>query len=84
MSTSRKPQGQTQFLQKLIQMTSDLIESHFCNVINYNIEDKSFSDSEKIVSPRSIYKKKSRHKIENCRPISIFNMTKGHSQVVWK
>ena len=27
--------------------------------------------------------KKSRHEIENCKPISIFNMTEGHSQVVW-
>ena len=63
-------------------MSSDVIDSHFCSVINYNIEDKSFPDSVKIASPRPIYKKKSWHKIENYRPISIFSMTKGHSQVV--
>ena len=57
-------------------------DSHFCNVINYNFEDKSFPGSAKIASSRAIYKKKSRHKIENYRPISVFNMTKGHSQVV--
>ena len=48
----------------------------------YNIEDKSFPDSEKMASKRPIYKKKLWHKIENYRPISIFNMTKGHSRVV--
>ena len=64
-------------------MSSKLIDTHFCNVTKYNIEDKSLPDSAKIASPRIIYKKKSRHKIENYRPISIFNMTKGHSQVVW-
>ena len=63
-------------------MSSNLIDSHFCNVINYNIEDKTFPDSAKIASPRPIYKNKSRHKIQNYRPISIFNMTKGHTQVV--
>ena len=63
-------------------MSSDVIDSHFCGVINYNIEDKSFPDSVKIASLRPIYKKKSWHKIENYRPISIFSMTKGHSQVV--
>ena len=83
MSASRKPQDQKQFiiLPKLFKMSSNLINSlHVitnCNVINYNIEDKSFPDSAKIVSPRPIYKKKSRHKIENYRPISIFNVTKG-------
>ena len=64
-------------------MSSNLVDSHFCNVINYNIEDKSFPDSAKIAPPLPIYKKKSRHKTENCRPILIFNMTKGHSQMVW-
>ena len=46
-------------------MSSNLIDSHFRNVINYDTEDKSFPDSAKIVSPRPIYQKKSRHKIEN-------------------
>ena len=64
-------------------MSSNLIDSHFCNVINYNIEDKSFPDSAKIASPRTSYNKKSWHKIENYRAISIFSMTKGYSQVAW-
>ena len=42
--------------------------------MNYNIEDKSFPDSANIASPRPIYKKKSWHKIENYRPITIFNI----------
>ena len=60
---------------KLLKMSSNLIDSHFCNVVNYNTEDKSFPDSAKIASPRPICKKKSRHKIENYSYISIFNMT---------
>ena len=59
---------------KLFKMCSNLTELHFCNAINYNIEDKPFPDSAKMASPRPIYKKKSRHKIENYRPISIFNL----------
>ena len=47
------------------------------------MEDKSFPDSAKIAFPCPINKKKSWHEIEKYRPISIFNMTKGHSQVVW-
>ena len=59
------------------------MSSNFCNPINYNTEDKSFPDSTKIASARPIYKKKSKHKVENYRPVSIFTMTKAHSQVVW-
>ena len=62
-------------------MFSNLIDSHFCNVMNYNIENKSFPDSAKIASPRPICRKKSRHKIENYITISIFIMIKGLSQV---
>ena len=40
---------------KLFKMSSNLIDSHFRNVINYDTEDKSFPDSAKIVSPRPIY-----------------------------
>ena len=82
MSISRKPQDQTRFPQ-LFKMFSNSIDSHFFNAINYNIENKSFPESAKLASPRPTYKKKSLRKIENYRPISIFNMTKGHSQVVW-
>ena len=83
MSISRKAQDQTQFPQSYLKCPLiNLIDSHFCNVINYNTEGTSFPDSAKISSPRPIYKKKSRHKTENYSPISIFNMTKGHSQVV--
>ena len=69
-------------------MSSNLIDSHFCNVTNYNIKDKSFLDNAKIAPPRPIYENKSRHKIENYSIninmiYSIFNMTKGHSQAVW-
>ena len=64
-------------------MSSNLIDSNFCNVINYNVEDKFFPDSAKIASPRPTHKKKLWHKIENYRPISIFNTTRGHSEVVW-
>ena len=87
MSASRNPHDQKQFIipPKLFKKSSNLINSLHCNcnVINYNIEVKSFPDSTKIASPRPLYMKKSRHKIENNRPISIFNVTKGHSQVVW-
>ena len=69
--SSRKPQDQT-IPPKLFKMSSNLIGSHLCNVINYNIEDKSFPDSAKIGSPHPIYKKKSRHKIEKLQ--AYFNI----------
>ena len=54
MSTSRKPQDQTQSPQELFKMSSNLIDSDFCNVITYNVEDKSFPDSARIASPRRV------------------------------
>ena len=54
-------------------MSANKVDSHFCNIINCDIKENSFSDSAKITSVRPIYKKKARHEIESYRSVSILN-----------
>ena len=58
---------------KLVRMSADIIDSHLCNLINMDIDNDDFSDGGKIASVRPLFKKKSRNKIENYRPVSILN-----------
>ena len=41
---------------------------------NKDLENNSFSDGAKIVSVRPLYKNKSRHQVDNYRPVSIINV----------
>ena len=61
---------------KLLKMSSNLIDSHFCNAVNYNTEDKSFPrQCKNSFSTSYMQEEITRHKIENYSYISIFNMT---------
>ena len=43
------------------------------NIINNDLSNNSFSNEAKVATVRPIYKKKSRDKIENYRPVSILS-----------
>ena len=58
---------------KLVKLSANIVDSHSCNIINKVLESNSFSDGTKIASVRLIYKGKSRHQVENYRPVSILN-----------
>ena len=49
------------------------IDSHLMNIINNDLSNNSFSNEAKVATVRPIYKKKSRDKIENYRPVSILS-----------
>ena len=69
----KKATGPDTIPPKLVKMSANIIDKHLCNLINKNIETSTFPDGAKIASARPIYKKKSRHFIENYRPVSILN-----------
>ena len=59
---------------KLVKLSSNIIDSHLCNIINQDIENANFSDGAKVASVRPIFKKKERIEIENYRPVSVLNV----------
>ena len=69
----KKATGPDTIPPKLGRMSADIIDSHLCNLINMDIDNDDFSDGGKIASFRPLFKKKSRNKIENYRPVSILN-----------
>ena len=50
----------------------DIIDLHFTNIINKDIDNNRFSENAKIASVRPIFKKKERETL-NYRPVSILN-----------
>ena len=54
-------------------MSAYIIDKHLTNIINNDLLRKSFSDSTKLASVRSIFKKGERTEIGNYRPVSILN-----------
>ena len=54
-------------------MSAYIIDKHLTNIINNDLLRKSFSDSTKLASVRSIFKKGKRTEIGNYRPVSILN-----------
>ena len=58
---------------KVAKMSAYIIEKHLTNIIHNDLFRNSFSDSAKIASLRSIFKKGERTEIENYRPVSVLN-----------
>ena len=51
----------------------NVIDSHLTNIINRDKKENKFSEDAKSVFVRPLYRKKNRDKIQNYRPVSIFN-----------
>ena len=79
------PTGKTEDINKIIKNMNpkkatdldknppNIIDSHLMNIINNDLSNNSFSNEAKVATVRPIYKKKSRDKIENYRPVSILS-----------
>ena len=69
----KKAKGPHAIPPKIVKLSANIVDSHLCNIINKDSESNSFSDGAKIASVRPIYEKKSRHQVENFRPVLILN-----------
>ena len=69
----KKTTGPDTIPTKLVKISVNIVDSHLCNIINKDLESSYFSDGAKKASVRPIYKKKSRHQVENYKPVSILN-----------
>ena len=58
---------------KIIKLSANVIDSHLTNIINSDIEKKSFSECSIIASVRPIFKKNEREKVENYGPVISLN-----------
>ena len=58
---------------KIVKLATSVIDFHLNNIINNDFSNKLFSDSAKLASVRTIYKKDDRNEIKNYRPVSILN-----------
>ena len=69
----RKTSGPDCIPLKLIKFTSNVVDSHLCNIIIKDVEKNKYSQEPKTASLRPIFKKVKKKKIQNYRPISILN-----------
>ena len=69
----KKATGPDTIPQKLVKLSANIVDSHLCIIMKKDLESNSFLDGAKIASVRPTYKKKSRHEVENYRPVSILN-----------
>ena len=58
---------------KIVKLSANIVDSHLMNIINNDLSNNSFSNEAKVATVQSIYKNKSRDKIENYRPVSILS-----------
>ena len=75
---SKKATGLDKIPTKIVKLAANVIDSHMANIINNDIEKKSFSEDAKTAFVRPIFKKKERQKVENYRPVTILS---GFSKV---
>ena len=68
-----KATGPDKTLPKIVILSANIIDCHFANIINHDLDNNSFSEDAQIATVRQIYKKSDRDKTENCRPVSILN-----------
>ena len=68
----KKATGPDKIPPKIVRLSVN-IDSHLMNIINNDLSNNSFSNEAKVATVRPIYKKKSRDKIENYRPVSILS-----------
>ena len=69
----KKAAGHDTILPKLVEISTNVVDKHLCNIINTDIQNYNVPDNTKVATVRPIYKKKSRNELENCRPVSLLN-----------
>ena len=69
----KKATGPDKIPSKIVKLSANSNDSHLMNIINNDLSNNSFSNEAKVATARPIYKKKSRNKIENYRPVSILS-----------
>ena len=69
----KKATGPDKIPPKIVRLSANIMDSHLMNIINNDLSNNSFSNEAKVATVRPIYKKKSRDKIENYRPVSILS-----------
>ena len=68
-----KATGPDKIPSKMVILSANIIDSHLAKIINYDLDNNSFSEGAKIATVRPIYGKSYGDKIENYRPASILN-----------
>ena len=70
----KKATGSDTIQSNLVELSANIVDSHLKhNIINKHLKNNSFSDGAKLALVRPIYKKRSRHQVQNYRPVSILN-----------
>ena len=71
---SKKATALYKFPVKIVKLATGVIDSHLTNIIINDLSNNNaFSDSARLASVRSIYKKDDRNEIKNYGPASILN-----------
>ena len=58
---------------KIVILSANIIDCHLANIINFDLDNNSFSEDTKLATVRPIYKKSDRDEVQNYRPASILN-----------
>ena len=58
---------------KMVRLSANIIDYNLMNIINNDLSKMSFSNEAKVAAVQPIYKKNSRKKIKNYRPVSILS-----------
>ena len=69
----KKATGPDKIPPKIVRLSANIVDSHLTNIINNDLSNNSFSNEAKVATVHPVYKKKSRDKIENYRPVSILS-----------
>ena len=68
---------------KIIKLSANVIDSHLTNIINSDIEKKSFSECSIIASVRPIFKKNEREKVENYGPVITLTVSQKFTKNIF-
>ena len=80
---AKKARGPDKILVRIVKLGASVIDSHLTNIINNDISNNAFQDSEKLASVEPIYKKGDRDYIKNYRPARNLNsFSKIHEKVL--
>ena len=80
---AKKARGPDKIPVRIVKLGASVIDSHLTNIINNDISNNAFQDSEKLASVEPIYKKGDTNYIKNYRPARNLNsFSKIHEKVL--